>query len=283
MKRIFQAVGIITLLVGSFMYTEEVAMTSKLSDDLLNEIKEKSGNYKISPIEATIKNNTIIPGINGKEVDVQESYNKMREIGYFNDKLLVYKDVFVKESLKENKDKYIISGNQSKKEVSLVFKVNNTDDIEGIINTLDKNNVKGSFFITSTFLERNNNLVLRSLQNGHTMGNLSDDEDYDDSDFIWMKTVFISDKFQKNNYCYVEKPDDAVLKICKVQNSYTIIPTIVIKNRPFVQIKENLKPGNILLFYVNSKTKTELENIINYIKAKGYSIKSLEKLLDENK
>ena len=92
---------------------------------MLDEIKTKSINYKIEPKEAIIKDNTIIPGINGKQVDIKKSYEKIREIGYFNDKLLVYKQIQIKNKLKNNQDKYIISGNLKKREVSLIFKINN--------------------------------------------------------------------------------------------------------------------------------------------------------------
>lgn len=280
MKRTFEAIGILVLLFGSFLYTEEVSTTSKMSDDLLNEIKNKSFSYKVEPIEGVVKDNTIIPGINGKDVDIYESYEKMREVGYFNDKLLVYKKVLVKNTLKAHKDKYIISGNSSKNEVSLIFKVNNNDNVESIINVLDKKNIKGTFYVTSTFLENNYNLITQLIQNGHTIGNLSNNEDYNDSDFVWMKTIFTSIKNQKNNYCYLEKPNKKVIDVCKVQNSYTIMP-IVIKDMPFIRIKENLKAGGIYSLKVNSETKEELENIINYIISKGYKIKSLEKLLYE--
>ena len=46
MKKFFRLVGIVTLMVGSFVYTEKVATTAKLSDDLLIEIKSKKDGYK---------------------------------------------------------------------------------------------------------------------------------------------------------------------------------------------------------------------------------------------
>ena len=133
MKRTLEVIGIITLLIGSFMYNEEVSTTAKLSDNLLEEIKAKSDNYKIGKVEATIREDTIIPGINGKEVNIKEYYEKMKEVGYFNDKLLVYNDISVNAPLKNNKDKYIISGNKCKKEIALVLIVNK--DIKNFVNT----------------------------------------------------------------------------------------------------------------------------------------------------
>ncbi len=281
MKRTFQVIGILVLLVGSFMYTEEVGTTAKLSDELLNEIKEQSSKYRIEPIEATIDNDTIIPGINGKEVDVKESYKKMKQIGYFNDKLLVYKSIPVKNGLIQNTDKYIIGANSSVKSVALLFMVDNNSTINEIINILDNHKIKATFYITSSFLEKNHNLIIKLLQNDHTIGNLSNNKDYNDSDFIWMKTVIIGTATQKYNYCYTEKPDKDVLRVCNLQNSFTIIPTKVIDKRPFITVKQNLNSGSIISLKVNDETVNELENIINYIVNKGYTIKSLEKLLNE--
>ena len=114
MKQGFQILGIITLLVGSFWYSKEVDTVAKLSDDLLNEIKLKAPNYKKEAVLPIMTKETIIPGINGQEVDINKSYNAMREIGYFDEKMIKYKDIKIKDELKENQDKYIISGNNSR-------------------------------------------------------------------------------------------------------------------------------------------------------------------------
>ena len=278
MKRTFQIIGIIVLLFGSFVYNEQVAMTSKLSDDLLNEIKLKADNYKKDSKDGLIENGTIVPGIDGKKVDIKKSYENMRQIGYFEEKLLVYKNIRAKNNLKDNKDKYIVSGNQSKKEITLLFKVNKNMDLNNVIYILTKEKVKGTFFITSSYLENNHNYVIRLIEDGCTVGNLSNNEDYTDSDFVWMKTI-ITSSAQKYNYCYTEKANEEIINICSLQNSYTVMPGLVVKNRPFNMIKNNLSPGLIVMVDINKRTISELEYTINYIKSKGYKIKPLEKLL----
>ena len=61
---------------------------------------------------------------------------------------------------------------------------------------------------------------------------------------------------------------------------YTIM-TKTIENKHLITVKKDLKPGAIFVFTINNELINELENIINYINAKGYEIKSLEKILDE--
>lgn len=281
MKKFFQIVGIITLMVGSFVYTEKVGTTAKLNDTLLTEIKSKKDGYKENAIEPIIKEDTIIPGINGKEVDTQKSYEAMSKIGYFDDKLLVYKPLEVENTLDKNKDKYVINGNNTKLDITLLFKVSNNDDITYIIKLLDQKNIKSTFFIESKYLEKHHNQIIKLVQNGHTVGNLSNNEDYEDSDFVWMKTILTNIGNQNYNYCYTEKPNKKILKICDIQNSITIMPQIIIKNKPYLNLKKTILPGAIISLEVNNELNSEIETIINYIKAKGYNIKSLEELLKE--
>lgn len=279
MKKCFQMIGIITLLIGSFIYTEKVGTAAKLTDPLLNEIKSKKDGYKENSIEPIIKDNTIIPGINGKEVDTLKSYEAMSKIGYFDDKLLIYKTLTPENSLDKNKDKYIIASSNTKLNVSLIFKVAKNNNLTKVIQVLNQNKIKSSFFIDSTYLEKNHNQIINLIQKGNTVGNLSNNQDYNDSDFIWMKTIITNIGPQKYNYCYTEKPNKKILKICKIQDSYTIM-TKTIKNNQLLNIKKKLKPGSIIVLEVNYELNNEIEAIINYIISKGYEIKPLEQSLN---
>lgn len=281
MKKFFQIIGLLTLMISSFIYTEKVSTTAKLSDTLLSEIKSKKDGYKENAIEPIIKEDTIIPGINGKEVDTQKSYEAMSKIGYFDDKLLIYKPLKVQNTLDKNKDKYVISGNNTKMDVTLMFKATPQDDLTNIINTLNQRKIKATFFIESKYLEKHHNQIINLIQNGHTIGNLSNNENYNDSDFVWMKTIITNIGPQLYNYCYTEKPNKSLLKTCNIQNSITIMPQIIIKKRPLISLKKTLLPGAIISLDVNQSLNNELNAILNYITSKGYNIISLENLLKE--
>ena len=281
MKKIFQIVGVITLMIGSFVYAENVQKASISSDTLLNEIKSKKDGYKENAIEPIIKDNTITPGINGKEVDVKKSYEEMSKIGYFDDKLLVYKTLPVENILDKNKDKYIVSLNNSKMNINIIFKVGSNDDITSIIKSLDKKNIKGTFFITSGYLEKHHNQIIDLIEKEYTIGNLSNNEDYEDSDFVWMKTIITNIGNQKYNYCLTNKPNKIILNNCKIQNSYTIMTNNIINTKPFINIKKMLKPGNIIVIEINKEVIKEIELILNYIESRGYTITPLEEGLKE--
>ena len=84
MKNFFQIVGIISLLCFSFIYTEKTVTVVKEFDDIMIQIKEQNELYKILPTEATIADDTIIPGLNGSEIDIDKSYSKMKRYGKYN-------------------------------------------------------------------------------------------------------------------------------------------------------------------------------------------------------
>lgn len=281
MKKFFQMIGLLTLMIGSFIYTEQVGTTAKLSDPLLTEIKSKKDGYKENAIEPIIKDDTIIPGINGREVDTQKSYEAMSKIGYFNDKLLVYKPLKVQNTLDKNKDKYVINGNNTKMDVTLLFKVSPNDNLTNIINNLNQKQIKATFFIESKYLEKHHNQIINLIQSGHTVGNLSNNENYNDSDFIWMKTIITNIGPQIYNYCYTEKPNKKILEICNIQTSFTIMPQIIIKKNPLLNLKKTILPGAIISLDVNEELNNQLNAILNYIESKGYQIKPLEELLKE--
>lgn len=263
------------------MLTKQVRTASKQTDALLSEIKSKKDGYKENAIEPYIDDDKIIPGINGKEVDTKKSYAEMSKIGYFDDKLLVYKTLPVQNTLDKNKDKYIIGLNNSKMEVSLIFKVKSSENITNIVKKLNEKNIKGTFFITSSYLEKHHNQIIELVQKGYIIGNLSNSEDYNDSDFIWMKTIITNIGNQKYNYCLVKEPKKNVIKICAIQDSYTILSENIIKEKPLLNLKKVVKPGSIITLEVNQSLNNELEAILNYIESKGYTIKTLEEGLKE--
>jgi len=123
MKNIIQYIGLTILIVFSFFYTEKTVTTIKNQDPLMIEIEEKANEYSVSAIDAKVIDTKIIPGMKGCDVDVEESYYNLKRLGEFNSNMLEYTLANPKESLENNYDKYIISGNKLKNTVSLIFKV----------------------------------------------------------------------------------------------------------------------------------------------------------------
>ena len=121
MKKIFEIIGFLSLMLFTFTYTSKISMVIKENDDLLSQIKEVSTQYKKDPINATIKDNTIVAGVSGSQIDIDESYSKMKKLNQFNSNLFVYEKVKPDISVFNNYDKYIAGG--IKNEVSIIFLV----------------------------------------------------------------------------------------------------------------------------------------------------------------
>jgi len=277
MKKFFEYLGLFALVCFSFFYTEKTTSVVKELDDIMIKIKEVSPNYKKEVIEAKIDGNTIIPGISGKEVDINTSYQNMRKLGTFNQNYLEYEYIKPNELLKNNVDKYIISGNENKKQVSLIFLVEKRNKVDEILNKLD--DIKVNFFVDGNWFENNNNLVIELIENGHIVGNLSYNKDYSNSSFIWMDTIIKKIGKQKNSYC-IKTDNKKDLEMCALQKDYTVAP-IEISEYPLINVKNNLNNGSIIAFKINNNLIKELDLIIKYIESKDLEIVNLETLLNE--
>lgn len=278
MKKLFTYLGISTLACISFIITEKTALVVKENDELMQEIKKNQENYNQEPIPAIINEETMIPGINGKKIDIEKTYEEMKKIGTFNDKYLIYKTLPPSISYKNHYDKYIISGNPKKNMISLLFMVYEKDNITKIIDILKEN--KATFFVDGKWFEQNNELAIELIKQGHTIGNLSYNMNYGNTDYIWINNILKKIGKQKQGYCYYTDNQDN-LKACQLQQNYTIKPSIIIENSPLTQIKKNITSGSIISLKINEETIKELPLIITYIKQKGYQIDTLTNHLNE--
>lgn len=284
MRKFFSIIGFMSLILVSFIYTEKIANMVIDKDKLMMTIKEESKIYEIETVEAIINNNnTIIPGINGLKVNNKESYKQMKKYGIFNNNLLEFSEVSPKHKLKDNYDKYVISGNKEKNAVSLIFLVYENSDLDSIINILKEKNIKANFFVDGYWFEKNNDRVYELINNGYVIGNLSYNQNYNDSAFVWMDTILKRVGKQKQGFCYAETENSEFLEICSLNKNITIKPSLILKNNYYQNIKENLVSGSIISLEINSSLKQELPIIINYIHSKGYKIENLTELLSEKR
>jgi len=113
---------IIFLCLLSFYYTEQIALYVKSKNPLVQTIESKKEELYVNSIDSTLIDELyIIPGMNGKEVNVNSSFNTMKELNVYNENKIIYNQIEPKISLKDNKERIIIRGNKQKRQVSLVF------------------------------------------------------------------------------------------------------------------------------------------------------------------
>lgn len=261
MKKLFKSIGIIGLILLSYVYTSQTINVIEETDQIMVKIKENKDNYEIKMIDNIVNGDIIIPGIKGRIVNVNKSYNNMKKMGIYN------KDYFIYDYIYPNKimDKYIVSGNKNKNMVSLVFILDNNTNINNIISILDKENIKSDFFITYNYLNKNTKLIEELINKGHGIHYYGN---YNISDFNWTMLALNSLK-EQTHFCYFKEKDDISLNACVNSNNYSIISSIEVKDSLY-DLRKNLKSGSIVTVYDN------LSLVINYIKSKGYKIDKLE-------
>lgn len=282
MRKFFRNLGIISLICFSFYFTEKTVTVVREADELMIEIKNKQDQYAVKPIEGIVEKDTFIPGISGKRVNINKSYQKMKQYGAFNEGLLIYDVVKPKIKLNDNISKYIISGNVAKKQVSIILRVNNSNYLDEVLEILNDNTIKVNFFVEGNWLEDNSDYLKKFISAGHDIGNLSYNLDYQDSSFPWMDNTIKKITQSQNNYCYNTSEDKSVLDICSRHQNYTIRPNIVLNSNYLRKIKTSLKSGSIISMPLSKEVIKVLPTLSNYIKSKGLDIVTLKDLISED-
>ncbi len=265
MKNIFNYFFLISLVFFSFFYTDKVINIINKKDPLMVEITKQKDKYKVEPTEAIITENTVIPGIEGKEIDVNKSYEKMKTEGVFREQSIIYNKVTPTNSISNNKDKYIIKGNNNKQEVSIIVIVDKNNTIDKIYNI---DNI--TLFIDSKYLTIDNLNKIKS-KDIYSYGNKG----------VYNNELLLSDNTlikRKNNkvplYCLSKEKNEDTLNICNNNDMYVVIPNIV---GDLLNIKKSLSKGSIILL----EDLNNINLIIRYINSKGYQIVPLSTLLKE--
>ncbi len=248
MKKILNVTFTILLIYFSFYYTNKVSNYIKNKDPIMIKIKSNYNKFYKEPINAIINDNTIIPGVSGVGINIEDSYSNMKKVNSYLENMLVFESIKPSISLKDNLDKLVISGNSVNNNVSILLKINNLDILKSI-NNKDYNLILDSKFI-------NNNLdYLKNIDNNIVSNNIQEVSDY----------------------CYSVNLKES--NVCKT------IPTIYIEpityNYAYNTMK-NLENGSILTYQIiNQNSLVELERVISNIKNLGFKIVSLDTLLNE--
>lgn len=277
MKKIFEYLGLIVLICFSFFWTDKTILIIKENDDLMIEIENNKDNYYKPAVDAIINDSSIIPGQYGSSVNVDKSYLNMKKIGIFKESLLIYDVIKPNNSIFNIYNKYIVSGINSKKELAIIFSIDNIEDLE-LISKLPNN--KYNYFIDTVLLNNNIN-DFKKLAINNEIYNYGVHKKYSRDNIIYGNNLINGISNNKSIYCLVQNEDLETLNLCE-SNSMWTIKTNLINNNVYSYVKNNIKNG--LLLYINL-SKTNIDEIISsirFINQKGYKIETLSSLLSEN-
>lgn len=253
--KFYKIIGIISIVVFSFYLTDFATELAINSNPLMQTIKDSSDNYQVSSVNATIKDNTIIPGIKGKKVNTMESFLNMKDFGSFNINYLVYDSVVPSITLEKNKDKVIISGNKKIRQISLLVKDNNE-----IKEYLNKNNINYSYLINYLNEFDKENINIESNKNK----------------FLDLDTLLRKKDINKK-ICIL---DYSNIEICKNKKYYIVKPSIILKNSNVVSSINMVEKGSIILID-NNLSLDNFKIFLKSIKSKDLKIVYLSEIIKE--
>lgn len=281
MKNIIKFIGLLSLICFSFFYTDKVMDVALEQDEIMINIHNTKYDYKIEAIDAIINNDTIIPGIYGREVNIDKSYSNMKSIGIFHENYFVYDDIKPNISIVDNKDKYIISGNGSKQKISLIFIVDNDSDFNIIYNIAKSKNVKVNLFLDYEYLNKKINSLNKIAD--VSIYSYGEDGKYTKDNIIYTNNLIERITKKKANYCLVTNKNNSNLKVCSDNKSYTIYPNLIIKDNLLSIVKNGVSKGDLILIDINKNNINQLPSAIEYISAKGLEFEYLDEILSEKK
>ena len=278
MKRVYPVILSCLLIAFSFYYTNKVAGIVRGKDPIMQSIKEEKANYEKKAINANVSGDNIIPGKNGKKVNIEASFQKMSQYGKYNDSLYVFDEVEPEVSINTYFDKYVESGREDSKDVALVFDILRFDNMDDVLSLLESNNVTATFFVDGLFMENNRSLLENVSKKGYEIELLSYNGGYDK--IYFESSLHVLNDITKDipKYCVAHYDKKEVLDICNSLSLHTVIPSIDTSNNSFSVVKNKLRGGSIIGL---SNSSVNLNTIINYIKQKGYNLVRLDTLLQE--
>ncbi len=271
-------IGILCLFCFSFFYTNKAVTVVREVDPIMVKIREEVENYNKDSIDALIKGNEIIPGVNGCVIDINNSYKNMKRINTYNPNFLKFKEVPPSVSILGNYDKYIVSGNGKNREVSLIVNMLDKENVELILHIIKSKELNVNFFVDGNFIEKNL-VYINDMKEGNEIYNSGYDGLYDRAGLLWTNSLIESFSYNKSMYCLNSKKNDDILKLCSRSKMYTIMPSFVINNNNFIQNISNISNGSII--YIDNRNINAINNTINYLKKRGFKFVVLSDLLSE--
>lgn len=277
-------------------------VTSKQESDLLMTIQSSAEKYEVQPQDARI--DTIwkaVPGYNGLVVDVEASYEAMKEQGKFDAKQLVFRQVSPKRHLTDLTPAPLYRAHPDKPVVSLLINVAwGNEYLQDMLTVLKKHHVKATFFLEGRWTKNNPELAKMIAEEGHEIGNHS----YTHPNMQTLSTQATQEELRKTNEIieavtgkkiqWFAPPSgsfrDETITLAAKQGMGTVMWSVDTidwqKPSPEVLIERvlsKLHPGAFILMHPTESTAQSLETLIINIKKKDLHVLTVSEAVDEKR
>lgn len=275
---------------------------TKIESSLYKEIVTKSATFYEAPQDAYIDRVwKKTPGRNGLQVNIDKSYEKMDKDKVFNESLLVFEQIEPEISLTDIGPAPIFRGHPEKEMVALMINVSwGTEYIPEILNILNKQKVKATFFIEGKWAKEHTNLVKMIDEQGHTIGNHA----YNHPDMARLSNQENADQIIQTNEIieaiigktpqWFAPPSGSytndVVEAAHHLNMETILWTVdtVDWKNPSVSVMINrvmtkVHPGAMILMHPTLPVMKGLDQMIIELREQGYKMNTVETLLSSGR
>lgn len=271
-------------------------------DGLMDRIQREAELRRVAPIDARIDRVwKAIPGYNGLEVDIEQTY-RLNQLTPPDQPLhLVYREVAPKVSLNDLGAQPIFRGNPNKPMVSLMINVAwGNEYIQPMLNILKKEQVKATFFLDGSWLKKNVEMAKLIQQDGHEMSNhayshpnMSELGRSQATDQIMKTQTLLTKHLGVDNRLFAPPSgdfNDQTVKIAYEYNMKTILWTIdtVDWKKPspawiIRKISQRLEPGSLILMHPTSSSSEALSGIIQEVKRRGFVLGTVSQLISPDR
>mgnify|MGYP001623117049 CR=1 FL=1 len=257
MNKYLRVFGILSILCFSFYYTEKIALFMQKKDPIYETILSLKDDYEVESVNATINEEYIIPGVIGKEVNVEESFRSMKYLGAFSESNLVFNEIVPEVSISQNKDKIIAQGNKIHQAVALITKD------EQIVTYLEEMGIPYA--------------VLTTKETVHYKREHGVKINYDFTNYDEVENLLKKQK-ENNDLCYItENHKD----FCKQKNKTLIEETFILSKSNFPSRYNQVNSGSIVYLEDNLGINY-LKVLLDQIRYKGLEIVSISSLISES-
>lgn len=270
------------------------------SPRLEEEVARLTQNLCQQPVDAQYDpvNKSIIPDLNGFEIDVAKTAEVIRSARRGAYITPVWRETRAEKTLEQSKELPVYQGNPAKSQVALVFNVSwGNEYLEEILRILSEERVTASFFLVGRWAAENGELAKEIHDLGHDLGN----HGYSDAHLQELDPEEIREEIDKTNKVvheltgvelrwfsppYGEKAEK-IFTAAAQQGMHTILWSLdtvdwtlpgeeAIVNR----IVPNLHNGAIILMHPTAQTPGALRTILAALRERGLQPVSVTELLN---
>lgn len=280
----------------------EMMMTQYEDETLLEQLHSYANKNNIPPVDAKLDPIwKAVPGYNGLEVDIEESYLNMWPSKKFEKDLLIFDEVSPEVHLADLPPAPIYKGNPEKPMVTFLINVAwGNEFIAPMLETLKRHHIQATFFFDGSWVKKNPNLAKKIYEANHEIGNHAyshpDLKGYsrDATRLELQKTNDIIKKTLQHTPKWFAPPsgsfNDNTVEIAHELNMHTILWTVdtIDWRNPETSSMVNrviseVHPGAMILMHPTKPSAEGLEKMIQEIKKKGYKIGTVSMMMDEKR